>query len=122
MVVPTNALTGEEWLTDCEKGYYWIGKCSFILDWNTFYKQVKDCGKNCGFEKNDHNYNSFVGTCIPQGVTRRQIVRILMQWLNEHPERLHEFMYHLYGMILLETFPCGQIKNSLPSPPSLDNQ
>jgi hypothetical protein len=115
-VVPVHALTGEEWLSDCDQDYPYIGICSKILNWTKYYEDAKDCGKdyegdcrrNYALEGMDENYNSYVGTCIPQGVTHGQKVRILMKWLNEHPERLHEYMYHLYGKILLETYPCTE--------------
>ena len=111
--VRAETYTGNDWLTDCEKGNNSTGLClGKIVDWNMFYEQVKDCGKNCGLEKMDDNYNSFMKTCMPQGVTHLQVERILIKWLNHHPEQLHEFMYRLYGTILLETFPCT--KNTTP--------
>jgi hypothetical protein len=45
-------------------------------------------------------------TCIPNGVTARQLIKIWTKWANEHPEQLH---FEAAGVVLyafLKAFPC----------------
>jgi hypothetical protein len=45
-------------------------------------------------------------TCIPNEVNQAQLARILVKWLRDHPERLHEPDYLLTFNAFHEAFPC----------------
>ena len=44
--------------------------------------------------------------CIPEKAPLLQIARVLVKWLREHPERLHEPKSILTMAALSEVFPC----------------
>lgn len=45
-------------------------------------------------------------TCIPKEVNMEQMVRILVKWLRDHPERLHEAYTILTTDAFQDGFPC----------------
>ena len=45
-------------------------------------------------------------TCIPNEVNQAQLARILVKWLREHPERLHELGSTLTSSAFHDVFPC----------------
>ena len=44
--------------------------------------------------------------CLPQTISNGQIARILFEYLQNHPERLHEYGGVLAVEAYTETFPC----------------
>jgi len=45
--------------------------------------------------------------CLPeQGIKNGQAVRIVVKYLREHPERLHEPAVHLLSWAISDAFPC----------------
>ncbi len=57
----------------------------------------------------DEMYNyPFAGlqTCFPANVTNRQLTRISVKYLREHPGLLHLSAYHNVASALLIAFPC----------------
>jgi hypothetical protein len=45
-------------------------------------------------------------TCIPNEVNQVQMARILVKWLRDHPERLHETDAFLTVDAFHNAFPC----------------
>jgi hypothetical protein len=45
-------------------------------------------------------------TCIPDEVSLEQMARVLVKWLRDHPERLHERFTFLTLDALHASFPC----------------
>lgn len=45
-------------------------------------------------------------TCEPANVTQRQVVDIVLKFLRDHPERLHEQRFALVSDALMQAFPC----------------
>ena len=45
--------------------------------------------------------------CIPEEATIGQDIRVIIKWLNEHPERLHEDAGALIFIALKTAFPCA---------------
>ena len=45
-------------------------------------------------------------TCIPDGVTPEQLRRVVVKWLEEHPENLHESAMGEVALALKNAFPC----------------
>jgi len=50
---------------------------------------------------------NFVNTCIPDEASIGQLARVLVKWLREHPERLHELKSFLVIEALRDNFPCA---------------
>jgi len=48
----------------------------------------------------------FVRTCIPEGAPYGQMARVVVKWLREHPQRLHELKSSLIMEALRDGFPC----------------
>jgi hypothetical protein len=49
------------------------------------------------------------GACIPERAPVSQLARVLVKWLREHPERLHEPRYILTKDAFKEAFPCPPV-------------
>ena len=104
-ITPAHALKGKEWLSQC-KGITNIQRSSCFSyirgldDMNSLFNQLEI------YSKQEDNYYSFPKICYPKGVTFGQLKKILIKWLNESPEKLHEELNFLYIMMMRETFPC----------------
>ncbi len=56
----------------------------------------------------------FVSTCIPDAAPIGQLARVLVKWLREHPEKLHELKSFLVIDALKDAFPCpAQVKDAV---------
>lgn len=44
--------------------------------------------------------------CVPDGVGNEQFIRVLMKYLDQHPERLHVAAPQLIYDAMSEAFPC----------------
>ena len=44
--------------------------------------------------------------CLPEGVTNGQAARVVVKYLKEHPEKLHEHESSLALWAFVEAFPC----------------
>jgi|ERR1035438_4150642 hypothetical protein len=51
---------------------------------------------------------SLRGPCIPDNAALLQLGRVLIKWLREHPERLHELKSVLTMAAFTDSFPCEQ--------------
>lgn len=49
----------------------------------------------------------FVSTCIPDEASVGQLARVVVKWLRDHPEKLHELKSFLVMEALKEAFPCA---------------
>ncbi len=47
-----------------------------------------------------------LGTCVPSKVQTGQVARVIVKWLRDHPERLHEDITAVSVIILHDAFPC----------------
>jgi hypothetical protein len=104
MVVPTNAdaiTTGGALLTYCENGererdpsYIELGFCRGYISgasWTMFYTDTQN------------------NLCLPKNnakVTNNQLKRIVVKYLKENPQRLHEEFMPLILSALEEAFSC----------------
>ena len=50
--------------------------------------------------------NPKMGICIPDGVQREQMKKVLLKYLRDHPEKLHEPSAYLTLAAMQEAFPC----------------
>ena len=44
--------------------------------------------------------------CLPISVTVRQLRKIVVKWLEDHPEKRHLIAHGLVGEALSQTYPC----------------
>lgn len=49
----------------------------------------------------------FTKTCIPEEAPIAQLARVIVKWLRDHPEKLHEPKSMLVMEALQEDFPCS---------------
>lgn len=60
------------------------------------------------------------GACIPDNASTLQLARVLVKWLREHPEKLHELKGTLTKAAFIDAFPCeepGQKEAGQPATP-----
>ena len=61
------------------------------------------------FQKNNFDtdvYQLRQDYCIPDHVTRAQTLRVILKYLNDHPEELHAPAYVVARNSLVVSFPC----------------
>ena len=49
-----------------------------------------------------------VGVCIPEGAKSLQWAKVVVKWLNDHPEKLHDPAVIAVYLAMKEAFPCGE--------------
>jgi hypothetical protein len=52
-------------------------------------------------------YENILRACQPSEVTIRQVMRIFVKFLDDHPEKLHLFPATIVHLSLSEVFPCN---------------
>jgi hypothetical protein len=66
----------------------------------------------------EYAFNALRGVCIPEKVPLLQLARVVVKWLQTHPERLHE---NLIGTLVKDAindaFPCTPITAQEPAKP-----
>lgn len=55
----------------------------------------------------EYAFQTLRGACIPDKASVLQLARVLVKWLREHPERLHESKGILLVAALKDAFPCA---------------
>jgi len=74
-----------------------FGLMNGVMDLNRFYQNLYD----------QIEYKGILLFCIPEsGIDNSQAARIVIKYLNEHPERLHEHTMRLVFTAFVEAFPC----------------
>jgi hypothetical protein len=53
------------------------------------------------------NWNGTMKGCT-RGITNEQIVRVLIKWMNENPEKLHKLIVMQFPEIMNKAFPCKE--------------
>lgn len=54
--------------------------------------------------------------CLPKGVTPRQVTKVIVRYMNNHPADLHQRFVILASLALNESFPCPPDTASVSSP------
>ncbi len=75
-------------LTQSESNYFGRGNCSGLLEGIAYADPM---------------------VCIPNGVTLGQIVRVVVQSIDQQPARLHEHFRDLAREVLRRTWPCKAV-------------
>ena len=106
MSMPAEAITGNKLLEDCEKsedqslparfqhGAFCAGYVTGVTD---------------GLFHLDYE-NRF---CLPKGVTHGQTQKVVVKYLRENPQRLHEHYVPIILSALKEAFPCKETEPSV---------
>jgi hypothetical protein len=68
-----------------------------------------------GFTPNEEGLTG--GVCIPEKVPPLQLARVVVKWLREHPEKLHEPISGLVTDAINAGFPCKPITAQGPAKP-----
>jgi hypothetical protein len=64
-------------------------------------------------------FNTLRGVCIPEKVPLLQLARVVVKWLQSHPERLHEnLIATLVNDAINDAFPCKPITAQEPAKPA----
>jgi hypothetical protein len=92
-----------------------------ISDWRTAAAiQIMAYQKN-GEPTPSHMWadEDFVSTCIPDEAPIAQLTRVIVKWLREHPERLHDLKSFLVMDALKNAFPCPGTPKEAAKPTSV---
>jgi hypothetical protein len=81
-VFDPGALMFQGWCAGSIETLVWMGRATFLPEGNRL--------------------------CVPEGVTRVQAIRVVVRWLEGHPEQLHQDFQGLAWQALPETWPCGK--------------
>ena len=76
-------------------------KCAACLGWGDGYLQ--------GWNRGEINVEAKLvnsSICLPVGATNEQLERVLLKFLNDHPERLHKDASKLTITAFRQAFPC----------------
>ncbi|MGA2086582.1 MAG: Rap1a/Tai family immunity protein, partial [Terracidiphilus sp.] len=78
------------------KGMHCLGYLSGVTDTYLFWK----------YTNNTQKAKVYVPACIPEGATNFELARVVVKYLNDHPNQLHK-SYRLLVMLALEdAYPC----------------
>lgn len=84
-------MTGQELLDNCTKG----GDFCTGYIWSNVDRAATDA-------------DSKKWICVPNGVTSEQGKKVVVKYLENHPEKLHWVAWGLAHNALLEAFPCSK--------------
>lgn len=90
-------------------GQYFLKACSQLTtpvrdNYNPF-----EAGKCAGAVETMFYFSSTFGSCIPNGATIGQTTRVIIKYLNNNPELLHQAYFDLSIKALREVWPCRKI-------------
>ena len=79
-----------------------------ILNWRMAAAIQIIAAQNAGKPAPAHMWadEDYVGTCIPDEAPVAQLARVVVKWLREHPEKLHELKSFVVVEALKNAFPC----------------
>jgi hypothetical protein len=98
--------TGNKLLSQCESELGGANQiyCMGLLDgFSTFQLQMNQFDF---FIMKNNKFNSVPKICSPIKITMGQVEKMVIKWLNDHPERLHEYVAILVMAAYRELFPC----------------
>jgi hypothetical protein len=95
--------------SDTSSGSYFLRACSYFLGDKSSdtYVQTFDSGECSGaVQMLRYTSRRNAGVCYPQQATSGQIARVIVKYLNDHPEKLHEDYRVLSVEALQKAWPC----------------
>ena len=107
MVVSTHAVTGQQWLSNCESSRVSnVSKCiAYLQGLVDMYNFRSDRRFKTVIEVEGRNI-PISEACFPPKITLGQLEKIMRKYLNDNPEELHFGLSSLYHSKMVETFPC----------------
>jgi hypothetical protein len=78
------------------KGMHCFGYLSGVADTYVFWKQINDSQKA----------NMFVPACIPEEATNFELAKVVVKYLNDHPNQIHKSYRLLVGLAFENAYPC----------------
>jgi hypothetical protein len=106
LALPAHALSGNDILQDCAEYDTAKNKQSGSV------QEAYDTGSCFGYIAGAADYARDVpvipGLCVklPRGATYNQIVAVVIKWLKDHPQELHQSGHFLVYRALFEAWPC----------------
>ena len=92
--------------SDADHAMARAGFCIGFIDGFQQFEQLVDISQGA----NDANSSARL-ICTPDGVTNRQNVKVVVKYLDRHPEFLHKFAALLVLEAMQEAFPCPKARN-----------
>lgn len=105
MSMPVQALTGNELLKYCEEGNNEALKVHFQS--NAFCLGYVTGASEGLFYADNRNV-----VCFSDGVTVEQLKKVVMKYLNDNPQKLHESYVPLIYSSIKEAFPCKKTERN----------
>ena len=105
---PVKAIDGNDLVSRCQKAVKFFDADNYDADNDI---DISWCiGYVHSFTKVNAYYKAFdipVLICFPEsGIENRQAIRVLVKYLQDHPEKLHEYDMILTISAFVEAFPC----------------
>jgi hypothetical protein len=106
-ITPVNALTGQEWISQCDSTYDEISESGCISYLDGLGDMLSIIHKRYYMEEHGR-YRLLPKLCFPQRMTLGQAQKIMVEYLNEHREKLHSEFADLYLVQMSTTFNCSK--------------
>jgi hypothetical protein len=100
-------LTGQEWISQCDSNYDEISESGCISYLDGLGDMLSIIHKRYYMEEHG-KYRLLPKLCFPPQMTLGQVQKIMVKYLNEHPEKLHSEFADLYLVQMSITFNCSE--------------
>jgi hypothetical protein len=104
-ITTVHALTGQESISQCDSTYDEISESGFISCLDGLGDMLSIIHKRYYMEEHGR-YRLLPKLCFPPRMTLGQVQKIMVKYLNEHPEKLHSEFADLYLVQMSITFNC----------------
>src|SRR5262249_47024276 len=110
MLLAAAALMGSPaWAEDFNSGNYLMPGCrKYVMGNYTSYIEAFMSGMCAGTVETLMTFSRVLDFCLPPGVTADQGMRVVVQYIDSHPERLQEYFKQLATDALKNAWPCHQ--------------
>jgi hypothetical protein len=106
-ITPVNAMTGQEWISQCDYTYEKNSESGCISYLDGLGDMLSIIHKRYYMEEHG-KYRLLPKLCFPPQMTLGQVQKIMVEYLNEHPEKLHSEFADLYLVLMSITFNCSE--------------
>jgi len=95
------SIRGDGFYTDEVSTAFGAGYCAGVV--RTYRQRLQFI---YGVEKPGYLDKTIIPCSLPEGVTDQQLVRVLVKFLEKHPEKLHYWEAYFIENAFREAFPC----------------
>jgi hypothetical protein len=99
-------MKGQEWISQCDSTYDEISESGCISYLDGVGDMLSIIHKRYYMEEHGR-YRLLPKLCFPPRMTLGQVQKIMVKYLNEHPEKLHSEFADLYLVQMSITFNCS---------------